>query len=49
MTMLQLSLSLFVKLFYKKQHVQCIEFLIDQFVLTSECDINRGEEEEVIR
>ena len=44
-TMIRIALNHFVKLFYDKQPFECINFLIDQFLLTSECDINPIDDE----
>jgi hypothetical protein len=44
-TMLQVSINLFVQLFYDKHPSECINFLIDQFLLTSECESNPMEDE----
>jgi hypothetical protein len=44
-TMLQVSINLFVQLFYEKHPSECINFLIDQFLLTSECESNPMEDE----
>ena len=47
LTMLQISLNLFVKLFYDQQPIECFKFLIEQFQLTSEYNSNGiiGEED----
>ena len=44
-TMLKVSINLFVKLFVTKNPKECLEFLLEQFLITSECDTNPMEDE----
>ena len=43
--MLKVSINLFVKLFVTKNPKECLEFLLEQFLITSECDTNPMEDE----